>query len=125
MNAPRSLLNVLSKMKEHGYQLSIVPETEDELLGWMIDRGRQVGVWAPKELDKLVRNGSPILIPVEKYRKWYESKVHEDRRKQMEEKWGPPPGKFMVWNDGKESFLVVPRIDLGNVLLMPHPFVAN
>ncbi|AMV32952.1 Aerobic cobaltochelatase subunit CobN [Pirellula sp. SH-Sr6A] len=121
MNAPRSLINVLAKMRERGYRIAPAPSAEEELLGWMMERGRQIGVWAPSELERLVRKGSPALIPAEQYRQWYEAKIPSDRRLQMEEKWGPPPGKFMVWNDGKESYIVVPRIDLGNVVLLPQP----
>jgi cobaltochelatase CobN len=121
MNGPRSLLNVLESMQNHGYRVSPLPKFEDELLGWMMKRGRQVGGWAPSELDRMVRQGSPVLVPADKYIEWYEQKIPADRRKQMEEKWGPPPGRFMVWSDGKEEFIVVPRIDLGNVVLLPQP----
>lgn len=121
MNGPRSLLNVLAAMHQHGYQVSRLPRFEGELLGWMMDRGRQVGVWAPAELDRLVREGSPALIPADQYRKWYQQKIPADRRRQLEEKWGPPPGRFMVWNEGDDQFIVVPRVDLGNVILLPQP----
>jgi cobaltochelatase CobN len=61
LNGPRSLLNVLTAMKEHGYRIDPLPRYEDELLQWMIARGRQVGVWAPGELNRLVQEGSPVL----------------------------------------------------------------
>ncbi len=121
MNGPRSLINVLGKMKAHGYQIAPVPQHEDELLGWMMERGRQIGVWAPGELDKLAKNGSPALVPVEKYRQWYEAKVPEDRRKQLEERWGPAPGRFMVWQNQGKQFIVIPKIELENILLLPQP----
>ncbi len=122
MNGPRSLLKVLEGMQNHGYQIDPIPKFEDELLEWMMVRGRQIGVWAPAELDRLVRHGSPALIPASKYLEWYQEKIPADRRQQMEEKWGPPPGRFMVWKDDKEQqYIVVPRIDLGNVQLMPQP----
>jgi cobaltochelatase CobN len=121
MNAPRSLLNVLEAMHQHGYQISPLPRFEGELLGWMMERGRQVGVWAPAELDRLVRTGSPVLIPSDQYAKWYQQKIPADRRRQLEERWGPPPGRFMVWSKGDQQFIVVPRVDLGNVLLLPQP----
>lgn len=121
MNGPRSLLNVLSKMKESGYAIEPLPRYEDELLQWMMSRGRQVGVWAPGELNRLVREGDPVLVPAEEYRKWYLEEIPEDRRQEMDAKWGPPPGKFMVWSDGTKEYIVIPRIDLGNVILLPQP----
>jgi cobaltochelatase CobN len=121
MNAPRSLVNVLKAMQQHGYAVSPVPKHDDELLGWMIERGRQIGVWAPAELDRMVRHGSPALVPEDQYRSWYQKYVPSDRRKQLEEKWGPAPGKFMVWEDRGKKFVVIPRIELGNVVLLPQP----
>lgn len=121
MNAPRSLVNVLNAMHRRGYTVSPVPQHDEELLEWMIDRGRQVGVWAPAELDRLVRHGSPALVPEDIYRSWYEKYVPTDRRQQLEEKWGPAPGKFMVWEDQGKKYLVIPRVQLGNVILLPQP----
>jgi len=121
LNAPRSLINVLEAMSRHGYDVEPVPRHEDELLGWMMERGRQVGVWAPAELDRLVRTGSPVLVPEAQYRDWYQRKVPADRREQLEAKWGPPPGRFMVWEDRGQKFLVIPRISLKNVILLPQP----
>ena len=104
LNAPRSLINVLQAMDAHGYSLSKTPKHEDELLGWMMERGRQIGVWAPAELDRLVRNGSPALVSEEQYREWFERLVPAERRKQLEEKWGPAPGNFMVWQNRGKKF---------------------
>lgn len=122
LNAPRSLVAVLEKMREHGYQISPMPSTGEEVIDWMMQRGKLVGVWAPGELDRLVTTGSPVLIPAAEYEKWYRARVPEWRRKQLEEKWGPAPGTFMVWEKKPgEKFIVVPRIDLGNVILLPQP----
>lgn len=121
MNGPRSLLNVLASMRKHGYAVDPFPKHEDELLSWMIARGRLVGVWAPRELDRMAREGSPALIPAEQYEAWFRRFVPEDRRRQVEEKWGPAPGRFMVWRNAGKSYLVVPRIELGNVILLPQP----
>ncbi|WP_397571724.1 cobaltochelatase subunit CobN [Schlesneria sp. T3-172] len=121
LNGPRSLTNVLQEMQKHGYQMTSVPRHEDELLMRMIERGRQIGVWAPAELDRLVQHGDPVLVSEDDYRVWYEKFVPADRRQQMEDKWGPPPGQFMVWQRDGRKHLVIPRIELGNVILLPQP----
>ena len=121
LNAPRSLLRVLKRLVEDGYTLNRPPETEDDLLARMKDHGRQVGVWAPDVLDALASSGKAVLIPAETYREWFETKVPEVQREQVAKQWGPPPGKFMVWEKDGQSFIVVPRVDLGNVILLPQP----
>ncbi|WP_231934279.1 cobaltochelatase subunit CobN [Botrimarina colliarenosi] len=122
MNGPRSLVNVLQRMRDRGYALSDVPADEDELIGWMQERGRQIGVWAPGVLDQLARSGDAVLVPLDQYRAWFEARVPEPLRQQVIARWGEPPGDFLVWkNDAGEPFLVIPRIDLGGVTLLPQP----
>lgn len=122
LNAPRSLVKLLRRMKEAGYAVDPLPADEDELLRWLMDRGRQVGVWAPGELDRLVREGRPALIPLAAYERWLSARVPEPARKQLVAQWGPAPGRFLVWEDErKEKFIVIPRLELGNVVLLPQP----
>ena len=99
LNGPRSLVNVLGRMAKDGWRLTAVPHGEDEVLGWMLARGRQIGMWAPEELDRLVREGDPVLVPVATYEKWFEKRVPEARRREVVAKWGEPPGAFMIWTD--------------------------
>ncbi|MGO8689406.1 MAG: cobaltochelatase subunit CobN [Thermoguttaceae bacterium] len=121
MNGPRSMVGVLQRLKCEGYAIAPVPADENELVGWLMDRGRQIGIWAPGVLDRLARNGSAVLIPAEQYQAWFEAKVPEKQRQAVIQRWGPPPGKFLVWHDKGKSFIVIPRIDLGNVILLPQP----
>ncbi len=122
LNAPRSLVRVLARMKKEGYTLTKVPADEDELIGWMLKWGRQIGVWAPGVLDRLARSGKAALVPVDVYKEWFERKVPPRQRAALVKRWGPPPGRFLVWkNDEGKEFIVIPKIDLGNVILLPQP----
>jgi len=123
MNGPRSMVNVLQRLKKEGYGIAPVPADENELVAWLMDRGRQIGAWDPAVLDRLARSGSAVLVPVEQYQSWFESKVPRKQRQAVIDRWGPPPGKFLVWRDAEKqkSFIVIPRIDLGNVILLPQP----
>ena len=121
LNAPRSLLRVLKRLGDEGYALDHPPESEDDLLARMKDHGRQVGVWAPDVLDALASSGQAVLVPAETYRAWFETKVPEAQREQVIKQWGLPPGKFMVWNRDGQDFIVIPRVDLGHVILLPQP----
>lgn len=121
LNAPRSLLSVLKRLGEEGYALDRPPESENDLLARMKDHGRQVGVWAPDVLDALASSGQAVLVPAETYRAWFETKVPATQREQVIKQWGPPPGKFMVWNKDGQDFIVIPRVDLGHVILLPQP----
>jgi cobaltochelatase CobN len=121
LNAPRSLLRVLKRLGQEGYTLNRPPETEEDLLGQMQDHGRQIGIWAPDVLDQLASSGKAVLIPAETYQKWFESKVPEIQRQQVIKQWGPPPGKFLVWEKDGHKYIVVPRVEVGNIVLIPQP----
>lgn len=121
MNAPRSLVRVLHRLRDEGFGLDPVPNDENELLAWMMDHGRQIGAWAPEVLDRLAISGDAVLVPTEKYLEWFEARVPERRRQEVIERWGPAPGKFMTWGRDGRSFIVIPRIALGNVVLLPQP----
>lgn len=121
MNGPRSLVRVLAEMKQADYGLKFVPADEDSLLRLMSDHGRQIGIWAPGELDRLARSGEAVLIPVEQYERWFETKLPMAQQLEVRAKWGPPPGQFLVWKNRGQEFIVIPRIDLGNVILLPQP----
>lgn len=121
MNGPKSMVRVLARLKQAGYRVGPLPATGQELIEWMIDHGRQIGPWAPESLDRLARSGKAVLVPVAQYEAWLRDKVPSARRQELIERWGPPPGRFMVWSDGSNRFIVIPRIDLGNVILLPQP----
>ncbi len=122
LNGPRSLVKVLDRLADADYTVSPRPQDEDELIAWMMDRGRQIGVWAPGVLDRLARSGAAALVPTATYRGWLEERVPKALRDDLVARWGEPPGRFLVWrNDVGEEFIVIPRIDLGHVVLLPQP----
>jgi len=121
LNAPRSIVKLLAAMREHGYEVEHLPD-EKQLVAEMIDHGRQLPVDDQQELARLVHEGNPVLIPVERYNQWLARRVPASARKKLEERWGPAPGRFMVWRDaGGRAFFVVPRLDFGGVVLLPQP----
>ncbi len=121
LNAPRSLVRLLHALEHAGYTLSRVPADEQELLSWVVARGRQMGAWEPAALDRLARSGAAVLVPEERYRAWFTEHVPDWRRAQVIAQWGESPGEIMVWRQDGRRFLVLPRIDLGNVVLLTQP----
>lgn len=87
-----------------------------------MDYGRNIGSWAPAEVDKLVRKGDPVLVPMEVYKEWYD-KLSLKIRTEMENKWGKPEeSELMVWKDSSgKSYFVIPVVKYGNIILTPQP----
>lgn len=121
LDAPESLVRFLPQMKTAGYTLSQLPKDAAELIAAMKRGSRNIGPWAQDDLEKMVETGRPALIPLSTYAKWFEQRLSPAGRKAVTDKFGPPPGKLMVVTRNGEPQIVLPRIDLGNVILVPQP----
>ncbi len=121
LNGPRSMIRFLTALEESGYGIEDPPADEGELLERLIDHGRQMGTWEKGNLDRLARSGKAVLVPDETYLRWFEQKVPPRRREEMIASWGRPPGEIMVWEDSGRCYLVLPRLDLGRIVLLAQP----
>lgn len=121
LDAQASLVNLFKAMKSRGYNLGETPLPDLKMLSdLMAKKGSNVGVWAPGELMNRIKQGSAISIPEEQYREWF-NELPEDKRKEVIQRWGKPPGKIMVYEEGGKKYIVIPKIQFGNIILLPHP----
>lgn len=120
LNVPRSLRNILDHMKGLGYRIEGDVPDESILIDLLAHQGTNVGTWAPGELDAMVASGNATLIPVREYIRWFEQ-LPADRQKEVIDHWGPPPGEIMVFRNSSGSYIVIPKISFGNVILLPQP----
>lgn len=121
LDAPESLVRFLPRMQADGFKIEGAPGSAADLIAEMKRRGRNIGPWAQGDLEKLVDEGSPVLIPLSTYRRWFEEKLSPANQQAVIKQFGPPPGKLMVVTRNGEPQIVLPRIKMGNILLMPQP----
>ena len=117
-----TLAMLLPAMRERGYNVGkgALPDAET-LAQRMTREASNMGNWAPGEIAKRVAESNPILIPEAEYSEWFNA-IPEQRRKEIEAVWGPAPGKTMIYTNAQgQRFIVIPRIEYGNVLIAPHP----
>ncbi|MDG6243562.1 MAG: cobaltochelatase subunit CobN [Methanolobus sp.] len=118
-----SIVNLLEGMADAGYDVdgSLIPN-KTELVDLMVYQGRNVGTWAPGELDALVRTGKIVLLPESTYLAWF-NELPQQRKNEVIDMWGEAPGKIMVHTeDSGDRFIVIPQISLSdNVILAPQP----
>ena len=121
LDAPESAVRFLPRLQQRGYRLDRLPKDASELIGWIRQGGRNIGPWDQGELEEMVRSGKPVLIPVRQYLSWFHKKLSPANQEAVVRRFGPPPGRLMVVERRGEKFIVIPRIDLGNVILVPQP----
>jgi len=120
LDGPESLYRFLLAMRDAGYKVDPMPKNAEELLQWMRQRGRNVGVWADGDKKKLVEEGDPILWPMASYRQWFQ-KLPAKTQEEVLTAHGSPPGVQMAWRENQKDYFIIPRIDLGGVVLLPQP----
>lgn len=121
---PKSLGQILTRLRAEGYNAEGAPATEDELFTVIRTYGSnpKPGREAAPVMDQLARSGRGQLLPLAEYQAWFDQLPRSFRR-QILDKWGEPEqSQVMVWRDsGGQAFLVFPALRWGNLLFAPQP----
>ena len=121
LDVPASIWELLHQMQERGYNVGDEPLPDvSNITKLVVEKGRNIGEWAPEALDTLVETGNSILIPENRYLEWF-GELPEERQKEVIKYWGEPPGDIMVWQNSTGRYIVIPKFQFGNVLIAPHP----
>ncbi|CEG12128.1 conserved exported hypothetical protein [groundwater metagenome] len=127
LNVMSSITNLLDGMQNRGYNTgNINPNdlNDTKIRDLILSHGRNVGVWAPGEIEKIVKTGNVTLIPENKYLEWFNG-LPENKKNEVIVMWGQPPGKIMIYANESGKYLVIPHVLFGNILLAPEPAVGN
>lgn len=108
-----SVVNILHRMKDDGYDVGNIPETPRELVEILLAGLTNDTEWIS---DDEVRKRAEDLIPPEQYDIWY--KELSDRvRERIEKDWDKPPGKF--YTVGKD--IIATGTVFGNIIVGFQP----
>ena len=124
LNIMSSIANLLDGMHGRGYTVGNTTPNSTEMRDLILHQGRNIGVWAPDEIEKIVEAGNATLIPESEYLEWFNT-LPESKRDEVITMWGEPPGEIMVYENGTGKYLVIPKIVFGNILLAPEPSVGT
>lgn len=118
LNVFRSLQHILQRMKQEGYRIDRIDQlTEEGIQRMVMASGRNIGSWAPGELDELIASGGVQQVPLAEYERWFE-RLPEAFKAPVLAQWGPPETCAIMTKGGR---LVFPMVQLGNVVLLPEP----
>ncbi len=121
LNVAESLSNILRRLAKEGYDIGNIDPSPDGVLSDLAAKARNVGGYAPGELDALVAEGSAIKIPMRQYRQWLNELAPALKAKVLKD-WGPPEQTRLMTVTGPDGpSLIVPLVQYGNIVLMPQP----
>jgi len=81
---PASIIEILQRLKQEGYDVGEIPQSVDELVSMMLERGINVANWAPGILKEMANNPNTILWDADEYIAWFE-KLNPIAKKQVVE----------------------------------------
>ncbi len=122
LNVPKSLQNMLAAMKAAGYQTQtpgadqITPQVQATLGAF----------YKPETLSSLPAQGLADVLPLSRYLSWFRA-LPPATQSRIEAYWGPPEKALMLRpqaagpNGQAEAGFIIPRVLLGNVVVMPQP----
>ena len=116
LNVPRSLETVLAGMKAHGH--TVVPRDADSLVADL--SARLKAFYSDGELPRMVREDLAATLPFDRYLAWFDS-LPQTVRQPVVDRWGPPEQSGMALRHDGEWVFAVPRLRLGNVVVLPQP----
>ncbi|MBO8093817.1 MAG: cobaltochelatase subunit CobN [Prosthecochloris sp.] len=116
-----SLYSVLKKLQSEGYNVDGLPKSKEEFEKIMMQKGPVLGPYALGAIDDHLKNGDPQLVEKELYEEWCRQAMPDELYRNVVEKYGEAPGRYMnVEKDGKE-YITVTRVQFGNISLLPQP----
>ena len=121
MEVAPSLLNLLRSLRDAGYTVEGLPETDDKFWELVQTKGPVLGPYARGAFEEFLDVGDPALVPAGEYAAWVEADLEPGMRDAVVEQYGPAPGEYMTVGEGEETALAVARVRFGNVVILPQP----
>ena len=118
LNVPKSLHNMLAALQGAGYNTS-APTAEHITLQVQSTLG---AFYKPETLAGLPAQGLADVLPMNTYLAWFRG-LPLPTQQRVEAYWGAPEASTMLRTStpSLEAGFVIPRLQLGNVVVMPQP----
>ncbi len=123
LDSGESVVRIMRRMKEKGYQIQDIPESGEALMQTILER-KAIAEFRWTTVDEIISKGGHLsLLENETYEKWF-NELPPKARADMIQGWGEPPGREMngvppsMISDGK---LVITGLNFGNVNVIMQP----
>jgi cobaltochelatase CobN len=116
LNLPRSLENLTRAMAAQGYQTA--PPDAETLTRQM--QALLAPYYREGQLQRMLADGLAEAFPIKTYRRWFDA-LPDAAKKPVLERFGEPEKSYMATVANGEPVFVVPRLKLGNLVILPQP----
>lgn len=115
-----SLYNMLKYLQSQGYNLAGLPTSVEEFREELLLQGETFEMYDEQDVLQL-RTSSPALIPASRLSSWIEEELDPELVEQLYSIHGEVPGKYSTILLEDEKCLMVPRLQYGNIAIIPQP----
>ena len=121
LNVAESLSNVLRRLDREGYDVGVSDLSSDRVLDDITTKARNVGGYAPGELEALLEEGAAERVSLAEYERWLDEYAPQLRDKIVAD-WGLPEDVMLMAQTGPNGrSVVIPVVQYGNVVVLPQP----
>jgi len=119
LNIPESLADIFVAMKKEGYK---VPYTDPDTLIKQVKKLIKPYYRVDNEqaLRDLLKEDLAEKIAVDDYKTWLAT-FPKSVQDWLQEDWGNPEDNYLTIKDDGRWYFIVPRLKLGNIIVMPQP----
>jgi cobaltochelatase CobN len=122
LNVADSLANILQRLAKDGYDTGPQDDLSSaRVLADMTTKARNVGGYAPGELDEMLAQGDAVRVSVAEYNEWLKGYAPPLRAKLVKDWGAPEKNRLMAVSGVNGASLIVPVVRYGNVALLPQP----
>jgi cobaltochelatase CobN len=125
MDVNVSLFRLLQYLREYGFTVEDLPETEEEFFKIIQEQGINIGDYAKGTFEKYLQNGKPELVPLEGYLQWAKNNLEPEMYQSIVEQYGEAGNGYMTTEIGGKKYLIIARIVFGNISILPQPLPGN
>ncbi|NYT80316.1 cobaltochelatase subunit CobN [Alcaligenaceae bacterium] len=114
LNVPASIANISQSLQQAGYNLPPIEEPD------IIEQGQAMlsMLYRNTEPEVLLAQGLAEILPLARYREWFDTLPSEQRKGMTI--WGDPGEHWAVRTVEDVTGFVIPRLQLGNLVVMPQ-----
>ena len=116
LDVPESIISILRRLKDDGYDVDHVPQDTKELMAELMDNVTNDFNWMSDSeiLEKCIDK-----VDRKQYSEWF-GKISEFNQNKMKEHWGEPPGTVTTVSDR----MIIPGTMNGKILITYQPLRA-
>jgi cobaltochelatase CobN len=121
LNVAGSLANILQRLSQDGYDVGgTVDLPSDRVLADITTKARNVGGYAPGELEEMLAAGNAVRVTAAEYQQWLTALAPGLRTKILKD-WGArEKNRLMAVTGSNGPAMIIPVVRYGKLVLLPQ-----